>query len=261
MTRAISATLAVAIAALVVGLISTGWQLADQPGTAAAPPARQSVLEGTILKAKPLCATGATTPFTPTRVSVEGVVHRAPVLALPRDSNNVPGVPPINEAGKHEFAWDRPPGVMPGSDKGNVLLTQGTLKATGALATAYLDADNSVTRVVITGTPAHIEQLDDSGNLMQGDATAIDYDNVKQVAVLTGNASVKQKGRGEARGDKLTYNTQTSQMTGESSGDGMVHMTFQPRPKPATPAASSSTPAAASPAPAQSSPAPAQEQP
>ena len=103
--------------------------------------------------------------------------------------------------------------------------------------------------------------VDDSGNLMQGDATAIDYDNVKQVAVLTGNASVKQKGRGEARGDKLTYNTQTSQMTGESSGDGMVHMTFQPRPKPATPAASSSTPAAASPAPAQSSPAPAQEQP
>ena len=166
---------------------------------------------------------------------------------------------PANIAAKSFDATQQANGVI--HYKGNVLLTQGTLKATGALATAYLDADNSVTRVVITGTPAHIEQLDDSGNLMQGDATAIDYDNVKQVAVLTGNASVKQKGRGEARGDKLTYNTQTSQMTGESSGDGMVHMTFQPRPKPATPAASSSTPAAASPAPAQSSPAPAQEQP
>ncbi|WP_426702357.1 lipopolysaccharide transport periplasmic protein LptA [Rhodanobacter sp. Col0626] len=134
--------------------------------------------------------------------------------------------------------------------KGSVLLTQGTLKSTGALATAYLDADNSVTRVVITGTPAHIEQLDDSGNLMQGDAATIDYDNVKQVAVLTGNASVKQKGRGDAHGDKLTYNTQTSQMTGESNGDGMVHMTFLPKPKPAEPA----TPAPAKPsAPAPSS--------
>jgi lipopolysaccharide export system protein LptA len=141
--------------------------------------------------------------------------------------------------------------------KGSVLLTQGTLKATGALATAYLDSDNSVTRVVITGTPAHIEQLDDSGNLMQGDAATIDYDNVKQVAVLTGNASVKQKGRGEAHGDKLTYNTQTSQMTGESNGDGMVHMTFLPKPKPAAPA----TPAASKPSEPASSSTSAQEKP
>ncbi|MET4570752.1 lipopolysaccharide export system protein LptA [Rhodanobacter soli] len=183
-----------------------------------------------------------------------GLAMLQPALARKDDRQK-----PANIAAKSFDATQQANGVI--HYKGNVLLTQGTLKATGALATAYLDADNSVTRVVITGTPAHIEQLDDSGNLMQGDATAIDYDNVKQVAVLTGNASVKQKGRGEAQGDKLTYNTQTSQMTGESSGDGMVHMTFQPKPKPATPAASSSTPASTSPAPAQSSPAPAQEQP
>ena len=136
--------------------------------------------------------------------------------------------------------------------KGNVLLTQGTLKATGALATVYLDANNSVTRVVITGSPAHIEQLDDSGNLMQGNAATLDYDNVKQIAVLTGNASVNQKGRGSAKGDQLTYNTQTSQMTGESNGDGLVQMTFLPTPKPAGAAPSK----AATPAPSQSSPAP-----
>jgi len=136
--------------------------------------------------------------------------------------------------------------------KGNVLLTQGTLKATGALATVYLDANNSVTRVVITGSPAHIEQLDDSGNLMQGNAATLDYDNVKQIAVLTGNASVNQKGRGSAKGDQLTYNTQTSQMTGESNGDGLVQMTFLPTPKPA----GATPPKAAAPAPSQSSPAP-----
>lgn len=149
--------------------------------------------------------------------------------------------------------------------KGSVLLTQGTLKATGALATAHLDADNSVTRVVITGSPAHIEELDDSGNLMQGDAANIDYDNVKQIAVLTGNAVVKQQGRGEAHGDKLTYNTQTSQMSGESNGDGLVHMTFLPKPKPAgaaKPASKSeATPAVAAPAPAHSSSTPPPGQP
>ncbi|MEO7065321.1 MAG: lipopolysaccharide transport periplasmic protein LptA [Rhodanobacter sp.] len=164
---------------------------------------------------------------------------------------------PANISAKSFDATQQGNGVIIYKD--HVLLTQGTLKATASLAKAYLDADNSITRVVLTGSPAHIEQLDDKGNLMQGAADTIDYDNVKQIAVLSGNASVKQKGRGEAEGDKLTYNTQTSQMTGESNGDGLVHMTFQPKPKPAAatpkpatvPAAT--TPAASAPTPAHSS--------
>lgn len=145
--------------------------------------------------------------------------------------------------------------------KTRVSIIQGTLKATGDYAKAYLDKDNNVTRVVLTGAPAHIQQLDDNGNLMEGNAATIDYDNVKGIAVLTGDAMVKQHGRGEAHGDKLTYNTGTSQMTGESNGDGLVHMIFQPRPKPAgtPPAAASdaSTGAPATPAPASSASTPA----
>jgi lipopolysaccharide export system protein LptA len=68
---------------------------------------------------------------------------------------------------------------------------------------------------------------------MQGDAATLDYDNIKAIAVLTGNAVVRQQGRGEAHGDRLTYDTQTSEMTGESGGDGRVHMTFLPKTKPA----------------------------
>ncbi|RCS31308.1 lipopolysaccharide transport periplasmic protein LptA [Rhodanobacter denitrificans] len=130
---------------------------------------------------------------------------------------------------------------------GNVVITQGTLKATGAQAKVYFDADTQISRVVITGSPAHLEQLDDNGNLMLGDAATLDYDNLNGIAVLSGNASVTQKGRGEAHGDKLTYNTETSQMTGESAGDGLVHMTFRPKPKPA---------GSAAPAPAKSVPTP-----
>lgn len=133
---------------------------------------------------------------------------------------------------------------------GNVVITQGTLKATGAEAKVYFDANSEISRVVVTGTPAHIEQLDDSGNLMQGDAATLDYDNIKGIAVLTGHASVTQKGRGEAHGDKLTYNTQTSEMSGESGGDGRVHMVFQPKKKPA--AAPAAAPSATAPAPASS---------
>jgi lipopolysaccharide export system protein LptA len=119
---------------------------------------------------------------------------------------------------------------------GNVIATQGTLKATGDKALVYIDADTQIKRIVITvnkGKLAHIEQVDDSGNLMTGDADQLDYDNINGIAVLTGHAVVHQQGRGEAHGDKLTYNTQTSYMTGNSGGDGLVHMIFLPKPKPA----------------------------
>jgi lipopolysaccharide export system protein LptA len=80
---------------------------------------------------------------------------------------------------------------------------------------------------------------------MHGEASSIDYQSSKGFAVLQGNASVTQQGRGEAHGDRLTYNTQTSQMTGDSGGDGTVHLIFQPKSAPATtpaPAASSGKP-------------------
>lgn len=134
---------------------------------------------------------------------------------------------------------------------GHVVISQGTMKVSGDLGKVYFDADQNVSRIEITGQPAHIQQLDDSGNLMTGDAGRLDYDNDKGIAVLIGNAVVKQQGRGEAHGDKLTYNTQTSQMSGESGGDGQVHMTFLPKPKTAAAAP------AAAPAPTQSTPAPA----
>jgi lipopolysaccharide export system protein LptA len=47
---------------------------------------------------------------------------------------------------------------------------------------------------------------------------------------------VHQQGRGESHGDKLTYNTQTGYMTGESGNEGQVHMTFLPKQKPLPPA-------------------------
>jgi lipopolysaccharide export system protein LptA len=142
--------------------------------------------------------------------------------------------------------------------RGHILITQGTMKITGDLAKIHVGADQQVNRIVITGTPAHIQQLDDNGNLMLGEAATLDYDNTKSIAVLTGHALVKQQGRGEAHGDKLTYNTQTSEMTGESNGTGGVHMIFQPKPRAASgtaspaPGTSAPTPAASAPAPAAS---------
>ena len=177
--------------------------------------------------------------------AVLGLLAAQPALARKSDRQQE-----MHVAAKNFDGFQKPNSVS--TLTGNVVITQGTLKATGARAKVYFDAESQISRVVITGSPAHLEQLDENNNLVLGDASTLDYDNLKGIAVLQGNASITQKGRGEAHGDKLTYNTETSEMTGESGGDGMVHMTFKPKPKPAE--------AATPTAPAPSSSAPAQEQ-
>jgi lipopolysaccharide export system protein LptA len=132
--------------------------------------------------------------------------------------------------------------------KGNVKVTQGTMVLTGDVAKIYLDADQQIARVVVTGNPAHIQQLDESNNLVQGDAQTLDYDNLNGIAVLTTNAVVRQQGRGEFHGDKLTYNTDTSLITGESGGEGMVHGVILPKAKPGAAPAKPATPPATTPA-------------
>jgi lipopolysaccharide export system protein LptA len=159
-------------------------------------------------------------------VTALGLLAIQPALAKKSDRQQQ-----MQVAAKHFEGFQKPNSVS--TLTGSVVITQGTLKASGGEAKVYLDGDGKISRVVVTGTPAHLQQLDDSGNLVLGDASTLDYDNIKGIAVLTGNASVNQKGRGEAHGDKLTYNIATSEMTGESGGDGLVHMTFQPQNKPA----------------------------
>ncbi|WP_343853358.1 lipopolysaccharide transport periplasmic protein LptA [Rhodanobacter soli] len=165
-----------------------------------------------------------------------GLLAAQPALAKKSDRQQE-----MHIAAKNFDGFQKPNSVS--TLTGNVVISQGTLKASGAQAKVYFDADSQISRVVITGSPAHLEQLDENNNLVLGDAATLDYDNLKGIAVLNGNASVTQKGRGDARGDKLTYNTETSEMTGESAGDGLVHMTFKPKPQPAAPAPAKSSPA------------------
>lgn len=177
-------------------------------------------------------------------VAVLGLLAAQPALAKKSDRHQE-----MQVAAKHFDGFQKPNSVS--TLTGNVVITQGSLKASGNEAKVYFDAQSQISHVVITGKPAHLQQLDDNDNLVLGDAATLDYDNLKGIAVLTGHASIKQKGRGQAHGDKLTYNTETSEMTGESAGDGLVHMTFQPKNKP---------PATQPVAPAQSNPVPVQEQ-
>lgn len=187
-----------------------------------------------------------------------GLLLLHPALAKQDDRNQ-----PIHVVHADSFDGYNQPNTI-STFKGSVLITQGTMKLTGDVAKIYTaKEDTSVDHILVTGTPQkrpHIEQIDDNGNLMTGDADQLYYDNVNGVAILTGNAYVHQQNKGDARGAKLTYNTQTGYMVGESGNAGPVTMTFLPKQKPLPPAkkgAPAAAPAPAKPAPSSSTRAPA----
>jgi lipopolysaccharide export system protein LptA len=131
---------------------------------------------------------------------------------------------------------------------GSVTMDQGTFHADGAQATGYTDPDDTSQwqRVVLTGSPAHFQQTQDNGTLVHGQAATIDYKVSENTVILTGNASVVQQGRGEFHGEKLVYNTDTGEIQGTPPAGGRVHITLQPRTKPAPASAKPATSAATS---------------
>jgi lipopolysaccharide export system protein LptA len=140
-----------------------------------------------------------------------------------------------------------------------VVITQGSMKATGAEATLYqrptgsksAQSSSSIQRVIMTGKQAHIEQQQDKGGLMTANADKIDYDADTSIAVLTGNVVVVQQGSGTFNGEHMTYNTNTGEMeSSDTTSHKPVTMTFEPKTKDAKakPAVDAAKPAAETPA-------------
>jgi hypothetical protein len=100
------------------------------------------------------CDDPATEPFRPAKITFPGVARDVKVVPLPRDANNVPGVPPVSEAGKREIAWDRPPGLKPGSPKGNVLINAHTWPDGSALGNKFLADLDEGDRIIVRGDSA-----------------------------------------------------------------------------------------------------------
>lgn len=86
-------------------------------------------------------------PFTPERISIDGVAD-APVIGVPRDSRGVTGVLP--ESDRTDFAWDLG-GTKPGSRRGNVLLNTHTWADGSALGNALLDNLEKGDRILVAG--------------------------------------------------------------------------------------------------------------
>jgi len=114
---------------------------------------------------------------------------------------------------------------------GAVKLDQGSVKGEADKGTVHQNEDNEITRVVLDGKPARLDQKLDDGGMMRSSATNIDYNNGTSTAILTGNAVVIQEGRGTFRAERIVYNTESGEITGGAESGGRVTMQALPQPK------------------------------
>ncbi len=154
LTTAVGTAVVVGVVGSVVTRPGAGHPVPPATAEAAPPPVPQSMVASISLRAKPKPkqpCTARAASFDPVTISVVGVIRRAPVLAPPRDANNIPGTPPLNNQGKNVFAWDRAQGIRPGDPRGNVLLNTHTWPQGRALGNKLLAGLHPGGRIVVHG--------------------------------------------------------------------------------------------------------------
>lgn len=111
----------------------------------------------------------------------------------------------------------------------DLVITQGSLRIDAAEATVTRVA-GEVTRVLLKGSPASLQQENDEGQLMRARAQQIVYDTGTEIVVLSGDVQVEQ-GRDTFRGDRVRYDTRNGRIQGGGGEGGRIHLTIQPKPR------------------------------
>jgi len=113
--------------------------------------------------------------------------------------------------------------------RGNVHIVQGTLEIHSSKADVRRGGNEQV--IKLSGSPVKMKQQMDDGGWMNATAARIDYDQNRDTVVFSGNAVVKQPGRGSISGERIVYNMATGQVqSGAAAGaGGRVNMTFEPK--------------------------------
>jgi hypothetical protein len=156
--RTSAAVVVTAVLVAAAGCSTAEGPAASAPGDDTSPPARMAQEPAGTLSPSPSPSPAGRRacdderrPVRPAAITVPGVTQRAPVVAPPRDANGIPGVPPLSEAGKATFAWDRAQGIRPGDPRGNVLLNAHTWPDGSALGNDLLAGLHEGDRIVVHG--------------------------------------------------------------------------------------------------------------
>ncbi|OGT35396.1 MAG: lipopolysaccharide transport periplasmic protein LptA [Gammaproteobacteria bacterium RBG_16_51_14] len=96
--------------------------------------------------------------------------------------------------------------------RGNVVVTQGSIRITGDIMTVTYKQDKELDTVIVEGQPAHYRQLPDNKDIYdEAEALRMEYYAAKSFIVLIENAQVKQEGL-RFSGNRIEYDTLLSQV-------------------------------------------------
>jgi lipopolysaccharide export system protein LptA len=112
------------------------------------------------------------------------------------------------------------------SISGNVVISQGSLQINADQA-VVTRVKGDIVKITLTGAPARMQQMNDTGELMKASARQIVYMLSTEQISLLGNVIIDQA-RGSMRGESIRYDIKTGRLTG--GGDGTrIQMRIEPK--------------------------------
>ncbi len=108
-----------------------------------------------------------------------------------------------------------------------VTIQQGSLRIEAGRATVTRKAGD-VTRVLLEGSPASLQQENDDGQLMRAQAQRIEYGTNDETVLLVGAVHINQ-GRDEFRGEQVRYDTRNGRITGEGGTNNRIQLIIHPK--------------------------------
>lgn len=109
---------------------------------------------------------------------------------------------------------------------GNVEISQGTM-VIKADRIAITLVDNQLSRIEGSGSPIQFQQENETGELVTGEANAIDYDAVTGSLILSGSATLSQP-RQRLKSERIVFNSTEQKVSAEGGDNGRVSIRIQP---------------------------------
>jgi lipopolysaccharide export system protein LptA len=104
--------------------------------------------------------------------------------------------------------------------RGDVVITQGTLRITGDTVWIHYDDANTITKAISVGKPAKFRQLTDgSEDYMTADAERMEYHADQDLILLLGNARYGE-GKDKITAPRIVYDSRRGRVKAGANADG-----------------------------------------
>ena len=122
--------------------------------------------------------------------------------------------------------------------RGDVIITQGSMRILGDTVTIHFDANQDITKVVAKGKPAKFrQQPDGDGDFQNAEAKTLEFYTAEDTIVMLGGAHSWQ-GENRIKAERIVYDTKAGKVRADSvqtTADTALRETARPAPASASP--------------------------